>query len=212
MNWKTSVLAVAFMSCAAAQQDFDFVVYGGTAGGVATAVAGARHGAKTVLLEPGDHVGGMVSGGLSGTDVGKSEVIGGMALEFYWRAGRHYGLDRHLQQLAWMPEPGAAEQILRQMLAEAGVTLLARHRLVEKRGVIKQGARVAEIVMENGARFRGKVFADATYEGDLMAQAGISFTIGREGVKDYGESLAGVRSHTGSHQFAVDILARDERG
>ncbi len=93
------------------------MVYGGTAGGVMTAVSGARHGLKTVLLEPGNHVGGMVTGGLSGTDVGKIEVIGGMALEFYWRAGRHYQLDRHLQQLAWMPEPGAGEKIMRQMLA-----------------------------------------------------------------------------------------------
>ena len=67
---------------------YDLVVYGGTAGGVMTAVAGARHGLSTVLLEPGRHVGGMVTGGLSGTDVGKIEVIGGMALEFYWRAGR----------------------------------------------------------------------------------------------------------------------------
>ena len=58
-----------------------------------------------MLLEPGNHVGGMVTGGLSGTDVGKIEVIGGMALEFYWRMGRYYGLERHLQQLAWMPEP-----------------------------------------------------------------------------------------------------------
>src|SRR5215211_5532450 len=124
MHWTTPVLAATLVSAAAAQQDFDLVVYGGTAGGVATAVAGARHGLRTVLLEPGNHVGGMVSGGLSGTDVGRSEVIGGMALEFYWRAGRHYQLDRHLQQIAWMPEPGVAEKILRDMLADAKVTLL----------------------------------------------------------------------------------------
>jgi hypothetical protein len=167
---------------------------------------------KTVLLEPGNHIGGMVSGGLSGTDVGRSEVIGGMALEFYWRAGRHYGLDRHLQQIAWMPEPGVAEKIMREMLAEAKVTLLTGHRLAEKNGVVKQGARVTEILMENGARFEGRIFADSTYEGDLMAQAKITYTTGREGVAQYGESLAGVRAHTGSHQFAVDIPARDESG
>jgi hypothetical protein len=154
----------------------------------------------------------MVTGGLSGTDVGKIEVIGGMALEFYWRAGRHYQIDRHLQQLAWMPEPGAGEKIMRQMLADAKVTVLYKHRLVEKKGVVKQGARVAEVVMENGARFAGKVFADCSYEGDLMAQAGVSYTFGRESVAQYGESLAGVRAHTASHQFAVDIPARDENG
>lgn len=207
---RTMLALAALASAAAAQLSFDFVVYGGTAGGVATAVAGARHGLKTVLLEPGDHVGGMVTGGLSGTDVGKIEVIGGMALEFYWRAGRHYQLDRHLQQLAWMPEPGAGEKVMRQMLADAKVTVLYRHRLLEKKGVVKKGARIAEVVMDNGARFAGKYFADSSYEGDLMAQAGVSYTFGREGISQYGESLAGVRAHTASHQFAVDIKARDE--
>ena len=193
-------------------QTYDLLVYGATAGGVATAVAGARHGLKTALLEPGDHVGGMVSGGLSGTDVGKIEVIGGMALEFYWRAGRHYQLDRHLQQVAWMPEPGVAESVMRAMLADAKVTLLTRHRLREKTGVEKQGARVTAVTMENGARFTARVFADCTYEGDLMDQAKVRYTYGREGVKDYGESLAGVLAHTRNHNFPGNIPARDAQG
>ena len=212
MKMATLIMILALICSAQAMQENDLVVYGGTAGGVMTAVAGARHGLKTVLLEPGKHIGGMVSGGLSGTDVGRSEVIGGMALEFYWRAGRHYGLDRHLQQLAWMPEPGVAEKIMRQMLADAGVTLRTGHRLMEKSGVIRQGTRIIGIVMENGARFQGRIFVDAGYEGDLMAQSQITYTIGREGVKQYGESLAGVRAHTESHQFAVDIPACDEKG
>lgn len=209
---RTLLLALLLAGTTPAQQQFDLVVYGGTAGGVATATAAARHGLKTALLEPGNHIGGMVTGGLSGTDVGKIEVIGGMALEFYSRAGRHYQMERHLQQLSWMPEPGAAEQIMRQMLAEAKVTLLEKHRLVEKKGVVKEGARIVELVMENGQRFRAKVFADCSYEGDLMAQAGVSYTFGREGTAQYGEPLAGVRAHTGSHQFAVDIPAKDEQG
>jgi len=209
---RTLLLTLLLAGSALAQQQFDLVVYGGTAGGVATATAAARHGLKTALLEPGNHIGGMVTGGLSGTDVGKIEVIGGMALEFYWRAGRHYQQDRHLQSLSWMPEPGVAEKIMRQMLADAKVTLLEKHRLVEKKGVIKQGARIVEVVMENGERFRAKVFADCSYEGDLMAQAGVSYTYGREGAAQYGEPLAGVRAHTGSHQFAVDIPAKDEGG
>jgi alkyl hydroperoxide reductase subunit AhpF len=208
---KVVALAIA-LAAGLAAQEFDLVVYGATAGGVMTAVSGARHGLKTVLLEPGRHVGGMVTGGLSGTDMGKGEVIGGMALEFYWRMGRHYELDRHLQQVAWMPEPGAAERVMRQMLADAGVTVLYGHRLREKTGVLKQGDRVAEVTMENGARFRAKVFADCSYEGDLMAQAGVSYTYGREGQKDYGESLAGVLAHTRNHNFAVDIPARDANG
>ena len=206
------LLTLTLAGAAAAQQNYDLVVYGGTAGGVMTAVSGARHGLRTLLLEPGQHVGGMVSGGLSGTDVGKSEVIGGMALEFYWRVARHYQLDRHLQQIAWMPEPGVAEKVMRDMLAEAKVTLLTGHRLRERNGVTREGRRVTGLVTENGARFNGRVFADCSYEGDLMAQAKVSYTYGRESVAQYGESLAGVRAHTASHQFAVDIPARDENG
>lgn len=205
------VLLLAAAS-AAAQQQYDLVVYGGTAAGFATAVSGARQGLKTALLEPRNHIGGMISGGLSGTDVGRREVIGGLSLEFYYRAGQRYQMDRHLQELSWMPEPGVAERLMRDMLKEAGVTLLEHHRLREKDGVKRQGARVTEIVMENGTRFQAKVFADATYEGDLMAQSKVTYTYGREGISQYGESLAGVRAVTESHQFAVDIPARDEQG
>ena len=205
-------LLFVLASATAAAQSYDLVVYGGTAGGVMTAFSGARQGLKTVLLEPGTHLGGMVTGGLSGTDVGRSEVIGGLALEFYWRAGKHYGLNRHLQDLAWMPEPGAGEKIMREMLAEAKVTVLYKHRLVEKQGVRKLGARISEIFMENGARFTGKIFADCSYEGDLMAQAGVQYTFGRESTTQYGEPLAGIRAVTASHQFAMDIPARDASG
>jgi hypothetical protein len=209
---KKTMALLALAASAAAQQSFDLVVYGGTAAGVATAVAGARHGLKTALLEPRHQIGGMISGGLSGTDVGRREVIGGMALEFYYRAGRYYETNRHLQEIAWMPAPGAAEAIMRAMMREAGVVLFPHHRLREKDGVRKEGTRIAEIAAENGSRFAAKVFADASYEGDLMAQAGVSYTLGRESIAQYGESLAGVRAVTPSHQFAVDIPARDEKG
>lgn len=205
-------LALLLVVSSAAQPAADVVVYGGTAGGVMTAVAAARAGATTVLLEPRHQIGGMVAGGLSGTDVGKREVIGGLALEFYFRAGRAYGLERHLQEVAWMPEPKVAAEIFRALLREAGVTLLEGHRLREKDGVRREGGRILELICENGARITGRVFADATYEGDLMAQAGVAYTFGREGTAQYGESLAGVRAVTPSHQFAVDIPARDESG
>jgi hypothetical protein len=195
-----------------AQQSYDLVVYGGTAGGVATAIAGARQGLKTVLLEPRAHVGGMVTGGLSRTDVGKREVIGGIALEFYYRVGERYGMRRFNNPVAWFYEPRIGEQVLREMLREAGVTVLYQHRLREKTGVVKQGAVVTEIAMENGARFRGRMFADASYEGDLMAQAKVSYTWGRESMAQYGESLAGVRDRTPFHQFMVDVNPRDASG
>ncbi len=208
-------IAIALLLAAAAgsaQQRYDLVVYGGTAGGVMTAVAGARQGLKVALVNPGRHIGGLVSGGLSGTDTGRREVIGGLALEFYYRAGRHYNLDRHLQELAWMPEPKVAEAIMRDMLRESSVTLIENHRLREGTGVHKEGTRIIEFTTENGTRFQARVFADSSYEGDLMAQSKVTYAFGRESTGQYGESLAGIRAHTPSHQFAVDIHARDGNG
>ena len=206
------VLGLVLVWPLAAGEQFDLVVYGGTAGGVMTATAAAREGLKVALLEPRDHLGGMVSGGLSRTDVGKREVIGGLALEFYWRAGRHYEIHRHLHDVAWQPEPRVAEAILGEMAKEAGVKVLYRHRLREATGVRKTGARIIEILMDSGASFEARVFADCSYEGDLMAQAGVSYTWGRESTAQYGESLAGVREKTPFHQFTVDISPYDAGG
>ncbi len=187
------------------QPKYDLVVYGATAGGVMTAVAGARSGLHVALLEPRQHVGGMVSGGLSRTDVGRREVIGGYALEFYWRAGTRYRMSQYLQNIAWLVEPKVAEAIFRQMLDEEGVTLLLDRRLRQPDGVRRQGTTIASITMENGEEYSARVFADATYEGDLMAQAHVSYTWGRESSAQYDESLAGVRSETPFHQFLVNL-------
>jgi FAD dependent oxidoreductase len=203
-------MAAAAASLAAAQ--YDVVVYGGTAGGVMAAYSAAREGLKVALLEPTRHIGGMVSGGLGWTDTGKKEVIGGYALDFYRRAGRHYEMSRYGQEIAWTHEPHVAEEIFRQMLAEAKVTVLEAHRLRESKGVKKSGTAIAEIYMENGASFTAAIFIDSSYEGDLMAQAGVSYTVGRESMAQYGESLAGVRGETPKHQFTVNIPARDENG
>ena len=184
---------------------FEVVVYGGTAGGVIAAVGAARDGLNVALLEPGKHLGGMVSGGLSWTDFGKKEVIGGYALEFYWRAGRHYEMSRYGQEIAWMHEPHVAEDIFRQMLREAHVTVLLGHALREKNGVRKNGSSITEIAMENGDSFTADIFIDSSYEGDLMAQAGVSYTWGRESSEQYGESLGGVRGETPKHLFTVNL-------
>jgi hypothetical protein len=207
-----ALLPLLLAATAWSQNSYDLVVYGGTAGGAITAVSGARMGLRVALLEPRRHIGGMVSGGLSRTDVGRREVIGGYALEFYWRAGNAYNMAQHLQDIAWLPEPHVAEAIFRDMLRQAGVTVLFNQRLREKDGVRKKGARVEAITMENGEQYTARVFADCTYEGDLMAQAGVSFTWGRESSAQYGESLAGVRGETPKHQFLVDIPARDATG
>jgi hypothetical protein len=188
----------------ATAHEYDVVVYGGTAGGAATAVAAARQGAKVALLEPGRHLGGMVSGGLGWTDFGRQEVIGGISREFFERVGRHYG-----QAIAWYFEPHVGEQVFQEMIAEAKVAVFLNHRLRENAGVRKSGARILELVTENGERFRAKIFADCSYEGDLMAQAKITYTWGREAIAQYNESLAGVRDRTPLHQFTVQISPFD---
>ena len=199
----------AALAASAATRAFDVVVYGGTAGGVIAAVSAAREGLKTALVEPTAHVGGMVSGGLGFTDYGKKEVIGGYAYEFYFRVGRHYGMSGFGNDVSWLHEPHVAEDIFREMLTGAGVTLFEHARLQEKNGVTKQGARVTAIRTEGGDSFGAQVFIDSSYEGDLMAQAGVTWTYGRESVPQYGESLAGVRDKTPFHQFLVDVPAKD---
>jgi flavin-dependent dehydrogenase len=110
------VLLTLSLSSLGANHRFDVVVYGGTAGGVMAAVSAAREGLNTALLEPGHHIGGMVSGGLGWTDYGKKEVIGGYALEFYLRVARHYQLAAYGQEIGWIHEPHVAENIFRDML------------------------------------------------------------------------------------------------
>ena len=189
-------------------RSFDVVIYGGTAAGVITAVSAARMGLTVALLEPTRHIGGMVTGGLSATDHGEKIVTGGDALEFYRRVGAKYGVP-----LFWYPEPKVAESVLNEMLAEQkGVQLFLRHRLRERGGVRRSGAAITELVMENGARFRGKLFVEASYEGDVMQQAGVRYTVGRESTSTYGESLAGVRPKDRNHQVDVRVPARDESG
>ncbi len=136
-------------------------------------------------------------------------MIGGYALEFYYRVGKHYAMNRFGNDVSWYHEPQVAEDIFREMLREAGVAVFPRHRLLPKGGVKKNGRRITEIAMENGAAFGAKVFLDSSYEGDLMTQAGVSYTVGREGSSQYGEPLAGVRDRTPLHQFLVNVSAYD---
>jgi hypothetical protein len=143
----------------------------------------------------------MVSGGLSSSDMGKQEVIGGISREFFERVGRHYG-----EPIEWHFEPHVAEQIFNEMLREAKVTTIFDKRLREKTGVAKEGNRIVSITLENGEILRAAVFADSTYEGDLMAEAGVTYTWGRESISDYGESLAGVRGRQRpDHHFNVRV-------
>jgi hypothetical protein len=206
------VVAVAFAFAGASQpasppQTFDLVVYGGTAGGVITAAAARREGLTVALLEPGRHLGGMVSGGLGWTDYGKKEVNGGYSLEFFERVGAKYG-----RPIEWHFEPHVAEAVFNDLVKETGVHVFLQQRLREHGGVRKTGTSLTEILTEKGGVFGARLFVDASYEGDLMAQAGASYTWGREGITEYNESLAGVRDRTPLHQFRAAVSPLDSRG
>lgn len=190
----------------------DLVVYGGTASGIMTAYSAAREGLRVVLLEPGAHLGGMVTGGLSATDVGDFTVIGGYAREFYMRAAAHYGLRNLDQGENWRSEPRVSEAVLRAMLAQARVKVYLHERLREQDGVRRSGTEILSLTTEDGKQWQAGVFADCSYEGDLMAQAGVSYTWGREAASEYGESLAGVRAQNSGHQFQWALSAYDGQG
>ena len=204
----------------------DLCVYGATAGGVAAAVQAARMGRTAVIAEFGSHVGGVTSGGLGATDIGNKAAIGGIAREFYHRIALHYadnnawrfeqreeyfakrGGRSTVRELSspeatlWTFEPHVAEDIFFQMLNEAKVAVYFQQRLAS---VKKEAGRIREIAMENGKVYRARMFIDATYEGDLMAKAGVSYTVGREGNTNYNETLNGIRAETPKHEFAVAV-------
>lgn len=178
----------------------DICVYGGTSGGVISAVQAARQGKSVALAVFNNHVGGMTSGGLGATDVGGNgnTYIQGMSREFYERISVKYGGTTARFNF----EPKVAEAVFNEMLSGAGVTPKWNQRLAN---VTKSGQRITQIAMEDGTIYRARMFIDATYEGDLMAMAGVSFTLGRESVAQYGESLNGIRANTPAHQFTVNV-------
>lgn len=178
---------------------FDIVVYGGTAGGVMAATSAAQQGLSVALVEPGQHVGGMVSGGLSYTDVDRQEhLIGGLALAFFKTLGAYYG-----EPIGWKFEPHVAEQTFNDLLREAHVAVFRGEQL---QSVRKQGSVVQQIECQSHHVYAAHVFIDSSYEGDLMKGAGVSYTVGREGQAKYGESLAGRQDLLpGAHQFRTDV-------
>ena len=189
----------------------DLVVYGGTASGVITAYSAAKEGLHVVLLEPRAHLGGMVTGGLSATDLGQFQIIGGYAREFYTRAAAHYGVNTLAKPEDWLSEPHVGEEIFNAMLKEADVEVHLHERLKEHAGVAMKAHHVTAIKTTDGHIWKAKIFADCSYEGDLMAQSGVAYTIGREGIAEYGEDLAGVRAKTPAHQFTWSLNAYDDQ-
>lgn len=162
----------------AATIECDVAVYGGTPAGVTAAIQAARMGRKAVLISFDQHVGGMTSGGLTATDVGSRASIGGLAQEFYSRIKR-------ISDFC----PSEAETLFMKMLAEAGVHVLFERRL---ESVTMRNGRLISATMETGETIQAAMFVDATYEGDLLAAANVSYQVGREPVSAFGESLAGL--------------------
>jgi hypothetical protein len=172
----------------------DVCIFGGTSGGVAAAVQAARMGKRVVIAEPGKHLGGMTAGGLSAVDIGDPRTVGGIAREYFTRLVAGYGKklewDRAFQSKGGGPatggaysiEPHVAERVFNEMAREANVPVYFGARLAS---VKKDGTRITEFVTEDGTVFRAKMFVDATYEGDLMAKAGVSYTLMREGNAKY---------------------------
>ena len=199
---------------AQAASTFDLVVYGATSAGISAAIQGSRMGKKVMLIEPSGRVGGLTTGGLGQTDIGNKQAIGGISREFYqnikrfylqpenwkWQSRESYrdgGQTRTStnEDAMWTFEPSAALKVFQSMLSkEKNITLSYHQRLNRQNGVVMMNKTIQSIQMESGEVYIGKMFIDCTYEGDLMAAAGVSYTIGREANSQYGESLNGVQA------------------
>ena len=220
-------LLLSLLGLTAALPAQDIVIYGGSSGGITAAIQAAREGRTAVLIEPTKFLGGLTTGGLGATDIGNKKAIGGLSREFYTAIAKYYAEDAkwvHQTREAyfskrphgnaadegtmWTFEPHVATAVYDQMLKAAGdkVTVVYGERLDLRKGVVKDGARIVKIVMESGREFTGKVFIDATYEGDLMAKAGVSYHVGREANATYGETLNGVQTALAkAHQFVKGV-------
>src|SRR5690625_3837526 len=184
----------------------DLIIYGGTSAAVTAAVQASRMEKSVIMVSPDTHLGGLTSGGLGFTDTGNKEVIGGLSRELYqrvydyyqreetwrWQDRSEYGnrgqgttaMDEE-QGTMWIFEPHIAEVVFEDFIAEEGITVLRDEWLDRKDGVIRENNRISSIETLSGKTFRGGMFIDATYEGDLMAAAGVSYHVGREAGSTY---------------------------
>jgi hypothetical protein len=196
------------------ENPYDIVIYGGTSAGLAAAIQATRMEKTVIVLEPGSRVGGLTTGGLGQTDIGNKQAIGGISREFYQNIKKYYSNPDHWkwqeqmeylddgqtrtgknEDAMWTFEPSAALAVYHVMLQHEGIDVRYNQRLDREKGVRKEAGSVVSISMESGEVFHGHMFIDATYEGDLMAAAGISYTTGREGNDQYGENLNGVQAN-----------------
>ncbi len=205
---------------------FEVVVYGGTSAAVTAAVQAKRMGKSVAIVSPDRHLGGLSSGGLGWTDTGNKGVIGGLSREFYHRVWQHYDRDASWkwqtreaygnrgqgtaaidgeQRTMWIFEPHVAESVFDAWVKEEQVPVFRDAWLDRESGVTLEGNRVVSIRTLDGKTFSGTVFLDATYEGDLMAAAGVDYHVGRESTGEYGERWNGVQTGVlhHSHHFGA---------
>lgn len=198
------------LSCAKTETvECDVCVYGGTSSGVIAAYAAAKEGKTVLLVEPGYRLGGLSSGGLGRTDIGNKQAVKGLSLDFYRRVGKHYGMLEN-----WVFEPKVAEQVYKDYVAEADIPVLYGHRVIK---ASKNGTDITSMKVESVEKgvcdkeIKAKVYIDCTYEGDLMAMAGVSYTVGREDSSVYGESWNGAHESYW-HQFPDGVDPYVEKG
>jgi FAD dependent oxidoreductase len=173
----------------------DLMIYGGTPAGVSAALQARRMGRRVSLLVFGRHIGGMTAGGLGATDVGHGQAIGGISREFYTLIGEYYG-----KPLSWRFEPHVAESFFNRLLVDAGVEVYFEQRLAQ---VEVERKRIIRVRMACGSTYKARMFIDASYEGDLMAMARVSYTLGRESNRKYRETLNGIHFGHPGHNFTA---------
>lgn len=227
----TCVLPVITPSAGATESSkparYDVVIYGGTSAAVTAAVQCKKMGRSVVIVCPDTHLGGLSSGGLGFTDTGNKAVIGGLAREFYhrvwkkyqdeaawkWQRRNEYGnkgqgtpaIDGK-QRTMWIFEPHVAEQVFEDFVKDYDIPVYRNEWLDRTNGVTTGNRQLTKIRMLSGREFSGRIFIDATYEGDLMASSGVEYHVGRESKDQYGEEWNGVQTgvlHHGHHFGAV---------
>lgn len=161
----------------------DLIVYGGTPSGLAAGITAAREGAKVLVIEPTRWIGGLVTGGLARTDVGNRDTIGGFPLEFFTRAGKSVP-----DEFMWYADPHFNLATFEALILESGIEVIRGQRLAL---VEVKDSHILSLTTDDGTRYQGAQFIDASYEGDLMAMAGVSYLVGRESRDEHGEPLAG---------------------
>ena len=223
-------IALAVSACTTTKKtstDFkaDVIIYGGTSAAITAAVELVQSGKTVIVVSPDKHLGGLTAGGLGYTDTGNKSVIGGLSREFYHRVYKHYNdsaawvWQKHSEygnkgqgtvamdgenRTMWIFEPHVAEKVFEDFVAENNITIYRDEWLNRENGVVKKDGKIVSFTTLSGKTFTGKIFMDATYEGDLMASAGVSYHVGRESTSQYNEQWNGVQTGVLHHQHWFD--------